>query len=198
MCDAVQNGKRCRHTSPHARHQGEFRLPNGQWEEDWPNAEYEEPAEATAQVANGSISQTLMDMHNRVPVEEHNEPVSLSDPDAPHTQLRHGARETEIAAALAALPNSGTARRRVLDIIAGSEGLTDYEIRGLDVERHGTPNHQLESLRTRRKELEDGGWVIDSGLRRPTPSNNEANVWVLSDRARSELGRDNFMLHNFD
>lgn len=96
-----------------------------------------------------------------------------------------GAPETERYAAIAQYPKSGTDRRRVLDFIAarGDEGATDEEIAlGLNM-RHYT-------AAPRRTELRDGGWVGDSGKRRPTTTGSPAAVWVLSERGREEWRAD--------
>lgn len=106
----------------------------------------------------------------------------LDDPDRDEVQLRAGAGETERAAARAVFPASGTQRRSVLEAVAaaGEDGLCDHEIEaGLGM----NPS----SVRPRRGELADGGWVEDSGLRRQTPSGADAVVWVLTDAGRRAL-----------
>jgi hypothetical protein len=77
---------------------------------------------------------------------------------------------TSLAAAEAALPKSGTRRREVYDILLTDGDLTDNEIG----ERLSM---DLNTVRPRRGELEEMGLVMDSGVRRLTPSGNEAIVW---------------------
>lgn len=100
--------------------------------------------------------------------------LPLSDPGAPTDPPSHG-RETEDAARFALYPHTGTLRRRVLHAIAraGVDGITDQELETeLGLERP-TPGN-------RRNELVRGGWVRDSGDRRPTRAGNPAVVWVLT------------------
>lgn len=107
--------------------------------------------------------------------------AALPDP-SPGVALRSGAGDTERAAAEAVFPVSGTQRRSVLDAIAaaGDDGLCDHEVQ----ERLGM---NPSSVRPRRGELVDGGWVEDSGVRRPTPSGAEAVAWVLTVAGRRAL-----------
>ena len=73
-------------------------------------------------------------------------------------------------------PVAGTMRAKVLDVIRGrgAEGATDDEIqRVLDLSQN--------SARPRRRELELGGLVRDSGRTRPTRSGRQAAVWVEGD-----------------
>ena len=106
----------------------------------------------------------------------------LPDPDAPGVKLRTGAGATEEAAAEAVFPVSGTQRRAVLDAIAGAgeSGLCDHEVQDL-------LGLNPSSVRPRRGELVDAGWVEDSGLRRCTPSGVEAVAWCLSAAGRRAL-----------
>ncbi len=91
------------------------------------------------------------------------------DPKTPGAKLRRDARDTSIAAAGRTWPQSGTARERVLAAIVVLPG-TDEEIAdALDM----NPNTQ----RPRRKELEEMGWIRDSGQRRKTRSGTRAIVW---------------------
>jgi hypothetical protein len=109
--------------------------------------------------------------------------VPLSDPGANSAGLvAHDAADTSKAAALDVMPRSGTQRLAVLTIIAQSaDGMTDEEIQAaLAI----SPNSQ----RPRRVELVDGGWLIDTARTRPTESGNDAIVWALSDKGRTELG----------
>ena len=81
--------------------------------------------------------------------------------------------ETSLEAAIAAEPNAGTQRRRVLDKMREflSTGLTDHEMQYL---LHLNPSTQ----RPRRVELVKAGLVKDSGNTRLTPSGRRAVVWV--------------------
>lgn len=109
----------------------------------------------------------------------------LPDPQAPTAAVASDASDTSKAAALRALPRSGTQRWRVLRFIAerGVEGATDEEIQA---ELRLGHNSQT----PRRRELVLGGWIIDSGRRRRTLStNSEATVWVLTTMAKLELAR---------
>jgi hypothetical protein len=91
-----------------------------------------------------------------------------------------GAPETEHDSAVSEYPNTGTKRLKVLEAItsAGEDGLTDYEgsiLTGI----------YLYTYAPRRVELRDGGWVEDSGERRPIPhSKKPAAVWRLTESGR--------------
>jgi hypothetical protein len=91
-----------------------------------------------------------------------------------------GAPRTEREAAILAYPNSGTARRRVLDHIAASaSGATDEEISlALDM--------RLYTAAPRRNELLNDGWICDSGKTRPTTTGTRAVVWVLTQKGREQ------------
>lgn len=95
-------------------------------------------------------------------------------------RVAQGARDTSKAAALAVLPRSGNQRRRILDAIAAVArnpqvvGLTDLQL------AHATglsPN----SVRPRRGELVDGGWLEQAGRREH--HGTEHTVWVLTQKA---------------
>jgi hypothetical protein len=87
-------------------------------------------------------------------------PESVRHATDPHVYLP-AARPTQVAAAAAVRPRTGTQRARVLDAIrtAGRDGLIDEEIEDA---LHLDGN----SARPRRKELEEGGLIVDSGQRR--------------------------------
>ena len=102
-------------------------------------------------------------------------------PDANRPAPTSG-RATSAAAAGVVFPRTGTLRRHVLDAIgaAGERGATDDDLlasTGL------APN----TLRPRRWELVSGGWVVDSGRKRPTASGSDAVVWVVSRLGRAYL-----------
>ena len=85
----------------------------------------------------------------------------------------HCGRDTSIAAADSLTQALPALQRAVLTFVRaqGETGATDYEIeQGLSLA------HQTASAR--RNELEDGGFVRDSGKRRRTGSNRMAIVWV--------------------
>jgi hypothetical protein len=107
----------------------------------------------------------------------------LSDPAADTVGAHHAhGGDTERRAAWEVMPASGSQRLRVLEAIdnAGSEGRTDQELEDeLDIQRPSAGN--------RRGELMTGGWVRDSGRRRPTRSGKDAVVWVLTDAGAARL-----------
>lgn len=82
---------------------------------------------------------------------------------------------TSRAAAKKILPRSGTQRRLVYDVIAGTNdyGATDDELELMTSLR---PN----SLHPRRGELADAGFIVRSGRKRKTRAGNDADVWVLA------------------
>jgi transcription initiation factor IIE alpha subunit len=94
------------------------------------------------------------------------------DFDAPALFQRRSS--TSLAAAVAALPNAGTARRRVYECIADSaNGATDDEIQ---VRLNMNPSTQ----RPRRVELVDAKLIRDSSVRRRTRGGREAVVWMVA------------------
>jgi hypothetical protein len=108
--------------------------------------------------------------------------VAADRPDADGTgKARRKARDTSKLAALAVLPASGRQRRRVLDAVVAVArnpqivGLTDVQL------AHATglpPN----SVRPRRVELVDGGWLEPAGTTREHHG-REHTVWVLTQKA---------------
>ena len=88
-------------------------------------------------------------------------------------KARRDGSATSKAAALSVAPRTGTQRRRVLDAIAASGGLTDEEIQARLAMNPSTQ-------RPRRVELVEGGWIKDSGARRPSSSGRESIVWELA------------------
>lgn len=95
--------------------------------------------------------------------------------DEPHAYVQNGAQATSVAAAERVKPKSGTQRWRVLRVVvdAGEEGVTDEEVQ----DRIGLP---LNTVRPRRLELVEGGYVIDSGDTRPTAGGSQAIVWLAT------------------
>lgn len=105
---------------------------------------------------------------------------SLLDESA---KIRHDAAETARLAALKNAPASGTQRHRVLRALTGlspdkTVGLTDDELSQLLAM---SPN----TLRPRRVELVEGGWVEDSGLRRNNQYGNTCIVWRCTEKGTS-------------
>lgn len=105
----------------------------------------------------------------------------LSDPTADLPGRSHG-RATELAAAYAITPKSGTTRAAVLAAIASAsrDGRTDQELEDQLHMHRPTPGN-------RRGELVRGGWVRDSGERRLTHAGNPAVVWVLTEEGQARL-----------
>lgn len=91
----------------------------------------------------------------------------------PGVKVRHDARPTSQAAADKMLARSGTARRRVYDLLVarGEVGATDDEIQDALAM---PPNTE----RPRRVELVDREMVADSGRVRPSRWGNDSVVWV--------------------
>ena len=85
--------------------------------------------------------------------------------------VRHS--ETSKAAAIAAEPNAGTQRARVLALLRGfpRNGFADHEVQQL-------LNMNPSTQRPRRVELVKAGLVVDTGKTRLTPSGKRAVVWV--------------------
>lgn len=108
----------------------------------------------------------------------------LSDPGAALELPSHG-RETEVSAAWRAYPKAGATRWRVLLAIAsaGDDGVTDQQLEDLLNLPRPTPGN-------RRNELVRGGWVRDSGTRRPTRSGADAVVWTLTPTAVDRIAQE--------
>ena len=87
-------------------------------------------------------------------------------------KARRDGAPTSKAPGLAVAPRTGTQRRRVLDAIA-TRPSTDEEIQ--DALRMSGNTE-----RPRRVELVEGGWIRDSGARRPSASGQESIVWELA------------------
>ncbi len=95
----------------------------------------------------------------------------------PHVFLPAEPRPTQVEAAAAVEPRTGTQRARVLAAIrtAGGDGLTDEEISA----RLGL---SLNSARPRRLELVTARLVVASGRTRPTLGGGHATVWIDAGR----------------
>ncbi len=113
-----------------------------------------------------------------------NEQLELPLPGANRIGRFHGpnsgAPETQREAALLVYPRTGIARERVLRLItrAGEAGVTDEEGRRVLGMFENT-------YRPRRNELLNDGWIVDTGVRRPTTSGARAVAWVLSERGKA-------------
>jgi hypothetical protein len=96
---------------------------------------------------------------------------------APHAYLPTNPTDTQQQAAARVEPRSGSQRARILSLFrlgpdAKPRDWTDEELANWT----GLP---LNSVRPRRLELVEGGWVRDSGRRRPTPTGASATVWEV-------------------
>lgn len=119
------------------------------------------------------------------------EPIDPEDEELSNPSInklpgsRKGARSTSKRAALHHYPRSGSARLRVLEAFAELDpiGMTHEEL----TEMLSPKNLGLSTFRSRASELEDGGWLEDSGERRPSRANEPITVWRLTDKARTEL-----------
>lgn len=101
-------------------------------------------------------------------------------PDEPGPgKVRSNSPDTSRAARLAVAPRTGTQRERVLRYLLANPA-TDEAIETALGLSH-TP---------RRLELVEGGWVEDSGQRRPTTRKTNAVVWRATDRARAWAARN--------
>jgi hypothetical protein len=93
-------------------------------------------------------------------------------------RMHIGASGTEVSAAVMAFPRTGTQRLAILRYVHGSHsGLTDEEIARM-------PGIADTAHRTRRRELVDGGWIVDSGVTRKTRSGADSVVWVTTEKAK--------------
>ncbi len=110
------------------------------------------------------------------------QPGVLPPPDRPGpAQRQRAARRTSKAAAAAVEPRTGSQRHRVLAAVA--QVSRDPALVGLtDVELGAATGIRPNSLRPRRGELVDGGWLEDSGRTR-VHHGREHTVWVLSPKA---------------
>lgn len=95
--------------------------------------------------------------------------------------LDSGAPETERLAAIRVYPKTGTARRKVLDLIAerGERGATAEEC-SLEL------GLRLYTAAPRLTELKGDGWIEDSGRTRRTTAGADAAVFVLTAAGRAQ------------
>lgn len=90
-------------------------------------------------------------------------------------KLRRDAAETSRIARLRNAPRTGTQRERILRLL-----LTNPMI---DEQIATTLRMSENTVRPRRGELIEGGWVRDSGTVRQTRSGDPAIVWTVTQRA---------------
>lgn len=112
--------------------------------------------------------------------------VAQEAPDRPGpAQRQRAARRTSEAAAAAVEPRTGTQRHAILSAV-GAVSRDPRTVGLTDVELGASTGIRANSLRPRRKELVDGGWLEDSGRTRDHHGNPHV-VWVLSEKARRLL-----------
>lgn len=142
----------------------------------WPNDLWTPPPLQRSSSRSRSVRSVVREVDRSV------REAALSDPTENTVGLMsREPRDTQRDAAYAVMPRTGTQRRMVLDAICGSgRGMTDEELRDV----LGTT---YSKVGPRRRELVDGGWVADSGQRRPTSSGQDAIVWVLTPEGRARL-----------
>jgi hypothetical protein len=123
----------------------------------------------------GYVEQDNVSTGGSLPSPDENRIGKFSDPSA------SGAPVTQRKSAILTYPRSGTYRRGVLDAIARARdaGATDEEL-------YAATGWDENTVRPRRNELMNDGWVEDSGRTRRTPSGKDAVVWVLSEQGRAE------------
>jgi hypothetical protein len=101
---------------------------------------------------------------------------TLVDLMKPGAKLQRAPMDTAAKAYANVLDRSGTQRRAVFDLLCAAQptGMTDEELFNAS---------RIVQARTRRKELCEKGFVVDSGRRRLTERGQDAAVWVLSEQA---------------
>lgn len=118
--------------------------------------------------------------------------VSLSDPgvNTPGKE-RAGSSDTTNAARWAVMPRTGSQRHRILEAFVSDHnalyGRAHPEGGWTDDELIVTLRMTHQSVGPRRGELVAGGWLEDSGLRRPTRAGLDAIVWTLTPAGRERL-----------
>ena len=92
-----------------------------------------------------------------------------------HAPWRANAKDTSKKAGQDALGRAGSQRRAIYNevFLAGSQGLTVDELR----QRLNMPPT---SVSARVTGLQQDGWLVDSGQRRPTRYGSDAIVWVAA------------------
>lgn len=97
----------------------------------------------------------------------------------------NGSPETSRGAAGLAVPVQGSARHKIVAALShvgrlAHPGYTDAQLEHLLGASHQTTS-------SARNWLVEAGWVIDSGVRRLTPSKRQAVVWMLSEAGWAKL-----------
>lgn len=109
-------------------------------------------------------------------------PDLAANPGADHAAIQRDPRDTAEYAKWSVMPKTGSQRLAVLEFIIdrGETGATHQEI-------FQQLHLSYSAATTRSQELEQGGWIVDSGRRRDTIAGNPAIVWVLSEEGRWRL-----------
>jgi hypothetical protein len=99
-------------------------------------------------------------------------------------KVRHDHPDTSYEAARLVAPKSGTARQRVLAVIAKSDAIGGITDEGIQQALSMNPSTE----RPRRVELVEEGWVADSGERVRARDGRATMIpWILTDQARAAL-----------
>ncbi len=151
----------------------------------WDTVEAEHEALISAEVAPLDLHEEVRRLRARVAELEAENLRLLHDPGhdtvGKFTTGRTASEESRIAA-LRELPKTGTKRAALLEL------LTRAYPRGLsDEQANHTMHWDIRSLNARRKELEEGGWVVKAPWTWRAPSGNEVSVWMLSETAAGML-----------
>lgn len=149
----------------------------------WPNTDFS--IQKVSSGASKGNADAMLAMADRVRSREAAPVANLSDPDEDTPgKARTDGQQTSRDAAYAITPKTGTQRRAVLDLVAasGAGGMIHLE---MEHALHGKASPS--SVRTRCSELVAGGWIMDSGERRPTPSGMSAIVWVMTPEGLSKF-----------
>lgn len=98
---------------------------------------------------------------------------TINPPADGHTYVSRKASPTSRKASIMALPRTGTQRQRIYEAIvrSGGHGMTDFEIATSLMIYHN-------SVRPRRLELAEGGFIAKAPFTRPNALGNECDVWV--------------------
>lgn len=129
----------------------------------------------TSELINAGVTIHATCSGDNAPIRLRNASEGVTRPaiDRNVVTVGHNHPETSHAAAKTALPNSGTKRRILYDLIysKGDNGLCDHEIEAILGWLH-------QSASAARNSLMNDGWVMNSGKTRKTPQNHNAIVWV--------------------
>lgn len=129
----------------------------------------------TSELINAGVTTHATCSGDNAPIRIRNASEGVTRPAIDRNVVRVGYNHpaTSYAAADKALPNSGTKRRILYNLIfsKGDNGLCDHEIEAILGWLH-------QSASAARNSLMNDGWVINSGKTRKTPQNHNAIVWV--------------------